>query len=129
MKKIVLLETICIAGIIFLMNFCLNSHFGRGSLTRDVGWEARQNHWKDSSKKMFWKIFNDTDKTFIIYSDTHKVQLKPEQYAELPRQADFTIEFKTKNGSRKKISTRQHFIKISIKNGKLKLNPSRVRPK
>jgi len=125
-KKKLLKIGLCLVSITGLTELVLRSY---GRFTRDVGWEARQDHWKDSSKKMFWELFNKTNNDIIAKSDINIVRIRPGKNAKLTREADFTIYIQSESGLKKRIWTRRHFIEIFTKNKKLKAKLSRVYPK
>lgn len=109
-----------------LTELALRSYRG---FVRDVGWEARRDHWKDNKKKMFWELFNKTDNDIIAESDINVVRIRPGHNAKLTREADFNVHIQSKSGLKKRIWTRQHFITVRKKNGKLIAKPSRVFPR
>lgn len=126
LRKKIAIITLCLAGIAGLTGLLLHSY---GGFVRDAGWEARQDHWKDSSKKMFWELFNQTDEKIIAQSDIEKILIKPKNNEKLYRETDFTIYMDSKSGLHKRINTRQHFVTVTKKDEKLRAKPSRTEPK
>ena len=131
-KKALIFTAELLAGTVLILGLNLKGHFGRGfrgfarPSVRDVGWEARLDHWKDNKKKMYWEIVNLTDEFITVYSDEYKVLIRPEKKGPLPREADFTVTVETDSGLTRKLNTRKHFIKVFMENESLKIKAYRT---